>query len=406
MAKGSLTVGSLAAKARVDTEQALVALWGEGLEYVDAPNSVVERRDMRAAERALGLPGAQQRKVSYWLREYGLERNELADLLEVLGFTLKSGTITMPRGSIRRLNSYLESTTDNMARSLEQRREVLKVDSRPVAAPFEWTAKGTARERRLLTTEEIRGIHEELERDFAEAEDPISPPGVRSVQLLESAVSRPGTSLGGQYKYSTIQSAGAALLHSLVQNHAFHNGNKRTALVALLVFLDRNNFVLESSEDELFKWMLRVASHQLLPSNVVFDQIADRETSEIADWIIRRSRPVSKEERSITWRELSKLLKTKGCEILQHRGEKLEISRVVVERRGILRLSRSRRLQAYFTNTGDGREVPKAIVKRIRQELELDQEHGVDSEHFYSTAREPDYFILEYSKLLQRLARV
>lgn len=97
VAKGSLTVSSLAAKAKVDTEQALVALWREGVEYVDAPNSVVERRDMRAAERALGLPGAQQRRVSYWLREYGLERNELADLLEELGFTLKSGTISMPR---------------------------------------------------------------------------------------------------------------------------------------------------------------------------------------------------------------------------------------------------------------------------------------------------------------------
>lgn len=266
--------------------------------------------------------------------------------------------------------------------------------------------KGNVSGEQTLTAEEIRGIHRELERDFAEAEDPISPSGVRSDQLLESAVSRPGTSLGGQYKYATVQSAGAALLHSIVQNHAFHNGNKRTALVALLVFLDRNNFVLDSSEDELFKWMLMVASHQLLPSGFVYDQIADRETSEITDWIIRRSRPVSKEERSITWRELSKLLKTKGCEILQHRGEKLEISRIVVERRGILRLSRSRRLQAYFTNTGDGREVPKTMVKRIRQELELDQEHGVDSEHFYSAAREPDYFILEYSKLLRRLARV
>lgn len=104
VAKGSLTVSSLAAKAKVDTEQALVALWGEGVEYVDAPNSVVERRDMRAADRALGLLGAQQRNVSYWLREYGLERNELADLLEELGFTLKSGTITMPRSSIRRLS--------------------------------------------------------------------------------------------------------------------------------------------------------------------------------------------------------------------------------------------------------------------------------------------------------------
>lgn len=141
LAKGSVTVGSLAAKAKVDIEQALVALWGEGIEYVDSATSLVEEREMRAAERALGLPGAQQRKVSYWLSAYGLERQELADLLEELGFILKSDTISMPKGSIRRLNSYLLSTDDTTARKLEQRREVLKIDSRPAASPFEWTAR-------------------------------------------------------------------------------------------------------------------------------------------------------------------------------------------------------------------------------------------------------------------------
>ncbi|WP_458109291.1 type II toxin-antitoxin system death-on-curing family toxin [Arthrobacter sp. R3-55] len=400
------TVGALAARANLDHEQTLVALWGGGIEYVKSPGSVIEAKDIRTAERVIGIPGAQQRKVSYWLTEYGVSRTEFGELLAELGFHLRPEAISMPKGSVRRINTYLKSTTETKARTLEQRREDLKVEAKVPAAPFEWVPKGVLRGSQLLTTEEVKGIHEELERDFAEAEDPISPSGVRSIALLESAVSRPATSLGGQYKYCTVESAGAALLHSLVQNHAFHNGNKRTALVALLVFLDRNNFVLESNEDELFKWMILVASHQLLPTGFTYDQRADRETSEIADWIIKRSRPVSKEERSITWRNLSRLLKSKGCEISQHRGEKLEITRTVTRRSRILGFLKTHKLNAYFTNTGDGREVPRTIVKRIRQELELDQEHGVDSEQFYSDGREPDYFILEYSKLLKRLAKV
>jgi death-on-curing protein len=114
----------------------------------------------------------------------------------------------------------------------------------------------------------------------------------------------------------------------------------------------------------------------------------------------------SKEERSVTWRELSKLLRSKNCTITQHRGEKLKIERGVTVKRMFLGFAKTRILTTYFTNTGDGREVPRSVLKSLRQELELDEEHGVDSEMFYASRREPDFFILEYSKLLKRLARV
>ncbi|WP_160317594.1 type II toxin-antitoxin system death-on-curing family toxin [Arthrobacter sp. RIT-PI-e] len=390
----------------MDAEQVLVSLWAVGIEYVESPTSRISKADARFALKALGIGGIQQRRVAYWLDEYGLERSELAELLQVLGFTLKPNATGMPEGSIRRLNSYMRSGTDKNAMELGQRRESKKTSLMPAAEPYEWLAKGTTRESQFLTPEEVLGIHEELEKDFAEAADPISPPGVRSIALLESAVSRPATSMGGQYKYSTIQSAGAALLHSLVQNHAFHNGNKRTALVSLLVFLDRNNLVLDSTETELFKWMLRVAAHKLLPEGYSYDNFADRETAAITDWICRNTRSVSKEERSVTWRELAKILRSKECEIQQHRGEKLKIVRIIDEKRRFPGRRKTRTVDTYFTNTGDGREVPKSKIKSIRHDLELDEEHGIDSYMFYSERREPDFFILQYSKLLSKLAKV
>ena len=93
-----------------------------------------------------------------------------------------------------------------------------------------------------LTAGDIAKIHWVLVDDFSQSKDPIDPPGVRSQGLLESAAHRPRTALGTTDKYPTVAMAGAALLHSIVLNHAFHNGNKRTALVSTLVFTDRNGY--------------------------------------------------------------------------------------------------------------------------------------------------------------------
>lgn len=63
---------------------------------------------------------------------------------------------------------------------------------------------------------------------------------LRDVDLLEAAVQRPTSSAFGEDAYPTIIDKGAALFHSLVRNHAFVDGNKRTATIALVVFLRKN----------------------------------------------------------------------------------------------------------------------------------------------------------------------
>jgi death on curing protein len=110
------------------------------------------------------------------------------------------------------------------------------------------------------TAPQVVGVHEELVLLFEKDEDPISPSGVRSEDLLQSACERPNTSLGGVDKYTSVYSKLAALLHSLTKNHAFHNGNKRTALVTLLTALHRNDLKLKSEvgDDALYDFMLAV----------------------------------------------------------------------------------------------------------------------------------------------------
>lgn len=120
----------------------------------------------------------------------------------------------------------------------------------------------------------------------------------------------------------TVESAAAALLHSVVQNHPFFNGNKRAALVSMLVFLDRHNLVLESTQDQLFKFMIRIAALDLLPKNYLYDTRADREVFDIANWILKNSRPLQKSERTITWGQLAKVLPQLECLVDQSKGEK------------------------------------------------------------------------------------
>lgn len=126
----------------------------------------------------------------------------------------------------------------------------------------------------------ILRIHWNLVEIFERDNDPISPPGPRDMGLVSSAAARPRTSLGSTEKYETVEHKAAAMFHSLVLNHAFHNGNKRTALVSLLVFLDQNDRLVEVGDDELFAMVLAVAEHRMADS-----ASADESVAAICKWI-------------------------------------------------------------------------------------------------------------------------
>ena len=132
----------------------------------------------------------------------------------------------------------------------------------------------------FLTVDEVLRVHYALVKLFAEGGDPIVPAGPRPDGLLESAISRPQTAQGKIEKYPTIELKAAALFHSLVGNHPFHNGNKRTALVSTVVYLDRNNRRITATDDELFEFVLRVASH-----SGEFTGSPDDVVNEIAQWL-------------------------------------------------------------------------------------------------------------------------
>lgn len=97
------------------------------------------------------------------------------------------------------------------------------------------------------------------------------PPPVRDLGLLGSAVARPRTTVGGVDAYPTVWLKAAALLQSLVGNHALVDGNKRLGWLSTAVFLELNEAsVAGASNDAVFDLVVRVAS-----STVPIDEIAD-----------------------------------------------------------------------------------------------------------------------------------
>jgi death-on-curing protein len=83
--------------------------------------------------------------------------------------------------------------------------------------------------------------------------------GVRDIGLLESALGRPQTTFDQSDLYPGLWLKAAALMHSLVKNHPFVDGNKRTALAATAIFLELNGYSLTAGNQEVVVFTRRVA---------------------------------------------------------------------------------------------------------------------------------------------------
>lgn len=87
------------------------------------------------------------------------------------------------------------------------------------------------------------------------------PPPIRDAGLLESAVARPRTIVFGVQAYETIWEKAAALLQSMVNNHALVDGNKPLGWLATAVFLELNDIpISRASNDAVYELVLSVAS--------------------------------------------------------------------------------------------------------------------------------------------------
>ncbi|MBI2616741.1 type II toxin-antitoxin system death-on-curing family toxin [Candidatus Gottesmanbacteria bacterium] len=103
-----------------------------------------------------------------------------------------------------------------------------------------------------LEIDEVIAIHEKMLEIGGGRE------GIRDFTLIHSAVARPKATFAGKLLYPTIWLQAAALIQSLIRNHPFDDGNKRTGFFSTLRFLDLNGYDINATEAEIISFARNV----------------------------------------------------------------------------------------------------------------------------------------------------
>jgi death on curing protein len=94
--------------------------------------------------------------------------------------------------------------------------------------------------------------------------------GIRDEGLMESAIARPYQTFGGEDLYPTGIEKSAAIAESIIINHPFVDGNKRTGYLAMLAILDENKLELIVSNDAIYAFVIKISTGE-----IKFDKIVE-----------------------------------------------------------------------------------------------------------------------------------
>ncbi|MEW4337397.1 type II toxin-antitoxin system death-on-curing family toxin [Chromobacterium vaccinii] len=236
----------------------------------------------------------------------------------------------------------------------------------------------------------VAEIHFVLAKIFESENDPISPVGIKSKEMLESACERPNTGMGGTFKYNAIEEKCAALFHSLTKNHPFHNGNKRTALVSLLTTLYRNDKIIKRvvTDDDIYDFVVAVTADEYPAKN--HGLTTDGVVEAVARWIKKNSTPIKAHPAGMKTRDfIDKCIAAGG-----HCKNSSDGAYVVSYKRASIRVSKSTR------------QLNGNVVRQFLNKLGLNEhDSGISMEEFQEGVNDERAQIYRYMTALRRLAK-
>ena len=104
-----------------------------------------------------------------------------------------------------------------------------------------------------LSVENVLTLHDLLIEEIGGC------PGVRDMNLIESAIEGVYQTFDDQELYPTIEEKGARMCYCIISNHAFVDGNKRIGILTMLSFFELNGVNLNYSDDDLIKIGIHIA---------------------------------------------------------------------------------------------------------------------------------------------------
>ena len=114
----------------------------------------------------------------------------------------------------------------------------------------------------MILLEDILELHLKSIEDFGGAV------GVRDLSLLESAIARPFQTFDGNDLYPTIIEKAAALAESLIINHPFIDGNKRTGMAAMYSFLLHSQIKLTATSNDLYQFIISISTGKIIFNDI------------------------------------------------------------------------------------------------------------------------------------------
>jgi len=115
----------------------------------------------------------------------------------------------------------------------------------------------------MIPIKEVQFLHQTLIDRFGGSE------GIRDIAALESALARPFQTFDGKELYTSVLEKAAALIESILINHPFIDGNKRTGYTLLRLFLIQNGLDITASQDNKYEFVINIASGILKHEEIV-----------------------------------------------------------------------------------------------------------------------------------------
>jgi death-on-curing family protein len=274
-----------------------------------------------------------------------------------------------------------------------------------------------------LTTECVIHLHDLLTKNYQliDKMDPVEPPGIKNIHSLESAVFRQHTGASGWYKYNTVFTNCSTLVFALINNHPFHNGNKRVAFLSMIKHLYENDYVISPStkHEHIYQILLAIADNNLPNYLAQIDKklykqyrVKGRWSDEtvidiLAQWLRKNS-----EFKNVTIKtkiriqQIKAMLETKGI-LLEINGTWLTLyqTKKLKQMFGFMR-DRVERTNIKTYGIGNSMsEVGIKVINQIRKDYSLTQKDGFDNNAFYDDDTFIDDEMLTYKKIIYKLSQ-
>ena len=109
----------------------------------------------------------------------------------------------------------------------------------------------------MIHFQDVLSIHRILVEQFGGIQ------GIRNQAGIESAIARPYSTFDGKDLYPEPEDKASAILESIIVNHPFLDGNKRTGYVLMRIILLNSGKDIIASEEDKYNFVIRIASGKL-----------------------------------------------------------------------------------------------------------------------------------------------